>query len=320
MTDAPRLHVIAHRGGAALRIENTLAAFEHAMDMGADGAELDVHLTHDGQVVVHHDDALHPGYCRDAEGAWIDAGQRPHIAALTFAQLQRFEIGAPRPGSDYAKHHARVEPVAGQHVPLLRDVIRLVKARSPRFRLVVEIKSPMSDAARQPWRRLLAATLDAIRREVFIERATLCSFDWGALLHAKQLCPALPLWFTTAPLDWFEAGTPPLERERPDAAGLETLRTLYATGNAPWFDGFDPRRFPGGYPEAIAAAGGDAWFMHDRDATDARVHAAAARGLRVATWGDATRNRDDVDLLLRTGVGAICLDDPAIALDTLTAR
>jgi glycerophosphoryl diester phosphodiesterase len=47
--------VYAHRGGAALRPENTLAAFDHGLALGADGLELDVHLSRDGIVMVHHD-------------------------------------------------------------------------------------------------------------------------------------------------------------------------------------------------------------------------------------------------------------------------
>ena len=50
--------VYAHRGGAALRPENTIEAFDHGMACGADGLEFDVHLSRDGVVVVHHDDTL----------------------------------------------------------------------------------------------------------------------------------------------------------------------------------------------------------------------------------------------------------------------
>jgi glycerophosphoryl diester phosphodiesterase len=50
--------VFAHRGGSALAPENTMAAFENGMRLGADGLELDVHLSHDGVVVVHHDRLL----------------------------------------------------------------------------------------------------------------------------------------------------------------------------------------------------------------------------------------------------------------------
>ena len=50
--------VFAHRGGAALAPENTIAAFDHGLALGADGIELDVRLSRDGVVVVHHDRTL----------------------------------------------------------------------------------------------------------------------------------------------------------------------------------------------------------------------------------------------------------------------
>jgi glycerophosphoryl diester phosphodiesterase len=48
----------AHRGASAYRPENTLEAFSLAIEQGADGIELDVHLTKDGEVVVAHDERL----------------------------------------------------------------------------------------------------------------------------------------------------------------------------------------------------------------------------------------------------------------------
>jgi glycerophosphoryl diester phosphodiesterase len=76
--------IYAHRGGAALRPENTLAAFDNGLALGADGLELDVHLSRDGVVVVHHDPMLErttnaSGAIRlktAAELAAIDAGYR----------------------------------------------------------------------------------------------------------------------------------------------------------------------------------------------------------------------------------------------------
>ncbi|MFQ5705260.1 MAG: glycerophosphodiester phosphodiesterase [Gemmatimonadales bacterium] len=50
--------VIAHRGASGRELENTLAAFRAAVELGADGVELDVHVTSDSRLVVHHDDVL----------------------------------------------------------------------------------------------------------------------------------------------------------------------------------------------------------------------------------------------------------------------
>src|SRR5262252_4414077 len=76
--------VFAHRGGAALAPENTLAAFDRGLALGADGLELDVHLSRDGEVVVVHDGTLDrttdltgPVSARSAdELARADAGYR----------------------------------------------------------------------------------------------------------------------------------------------------------------------------------------------------------------------------------------------------
>ena len=52
------LAVQGHRGASALAPENTLAAFQKAIELGADGMEMDLQLTRDGAVVVIHDDTL----------------------------------------------------------------------------------------------------------------------------------------------------------------------------------------------------------------------------------------------------------------------
>src|SRR5262245_54893095 len=56
--ESSRPLVFAHRGGSALAPENTIAAFDNGLALGADGLELDVHLSRDGVVVVHHDRTL----------------------------------------------------------------------------------------------------------------------------------------------------------------------------------------------------------------------------------------------------------------------
>ena len=63
---------IAHRGGAALHPENTLAAFRDAVERGCDGAELDVQLSRDGEVVVFHDYRLKPEICRGSDGRFLE--------------------------------------------------------------------------------------------------------------------------------------------------------------------------------------------------------------------------------------------------------
>jgi glycerophosphoryl diester phosphodiesterase len=83
--------VYAHRGGAALRPENTIEAFDHGMACGADGLEFDVHLSRDGVVVVHHDETLERttkgrGKIVDATAADLAALRVPTLTEV----LERF--------------------------------------------------------------------------------------------------------------------------------------------------------------------------------------------------------------------------------------
>src|SRR2546430_16980948 len=90
MTDEPmnrwlestRCLVIAHRGASAAAPENTLAAFRLAADLGADGIELDVRGTADGQLVVLHEASVNRTTAAAGRGA-----------ALPLDQLQRVDAG-----------------------------------------------------------------------------------------------------------------------------------------------------------------------------------------------------------------------------------
>src|SRR5947209_18198260 len=80
---ASRPLVFAHRGGSALAPENTIAAFDNGLALGADGLELDVRLSRDGLVVVHHDRLLDR-----------TTTMRGPIAARTAAELRGADVPA----------------------------------------------------------------------------------------------------------------------------------------------------------------------------------------------------------------------------------
>ena len=97
------IHNIAHRGASAYEPENTLRAFERAIEMGATMIELDVYLTQDGHVVVSHDADLSTG----------------RIQEMTLAQVQQIDVGQ------------------GEHIPTLAEVIDHVRGRTE---LYIELK------------------------------------------------------------------------------------------------------------------------------------------------------------------------------------
>ncbi len=299
---------IAHRGGAALYPENTLAAFRDAVARGADGAELDVQLSKDGEVVVYHDYRLKPEITRDASGAWL-ARPTPLIKDLTFRELQAFDVGRGNPASAYAKSHAGVRAADGERIPLLKDVVAVAKTARKPFRLFIELKTSFSERAISASPEALAeATLAVLRAEDFLPWSVLVGFDWPGLLHAKTLEPKIACWLTTLDQTWFGEGPVPPERDPPPEPALQALRYWAKSGTSPWAGGFDAVNYGGSILKAIKAAGGQGWFPYYPDATPAMIAEAHALGLQVGAW--TVDDPAAMRALIAAGIDGICTDRP----------
>ncbi|MFN7132645.1 MAG: glycerophosphodiester phosphodiesterase, partial [Myxococcales bacterium] len=121
LANLPRPALVAHRGGGLLRPENTLEAFAHALELGADVLELDVRLSKDGQVVVIHDGLLD----RTTDGSGP-------VEARTLGELRALDAGARFTRGGEAPFRGR-----GVRIPTFEEVLTAF----PRARLNVELKT-----------------------------------------------------------------------------------------------------------------------------------------------------------------------------------
>lgn len=128
---ADRPLVVAHRGGAALAPENTLAAFDPAVAMGVDGLELDLHRSRDGHLVVCHD----PTVDRTTDGSG-------RISDLQLGALRELDAGHA-----YSPDGGRTFPFRGRgvRIPTFEEVL----ARYDGVRLAAELKSADVPSARE---------------------------------------------------------------------------------------------------------------------------------------------------------------------------
>jgi glycerophosphoryl diester phosphodiesterase len=274
---------IAHRGGAKLWPENTLFAFAEAASAGFDGAELDVQLSRDGKLVVFHDFLLKPELCRHSDGTWIGRRERRPIRDLKWSELRAFDIGRIKPRTLYARRHRVLHPRDGEPIPLLSEVIALVRQSNANFRLFIELKASTEDRSLSAAPEVLAeAVVAELRSTGFSRNAVLVGFDWAALLHLKTIAPDLACWFTT-------------KRRAPHA-------------RRSWAAGYHPSKFKGSIGQAIVRAGGDGWFGSRTQATRSRIEEAHALGLKVGVWtvNDIRTMRG----LKRFAVDAIVTDRP----------
>jgi len=308
--------IIAHRGGAQLRPENTLAAFADAVWRGCDGAELDVQLTADGEVVVYHDWRLKPDHCRDIHGFWLKE-PAPRIKDLSFDALRQFDVGRARPDSGYARAHPDVHWQDEESVPLLSEVIAVAKTARAPFRLIVELKTSFTarEDSADPL-ELAEKTVAVLAEQNYLNRTVFVGFDWAALIQAKKLAPATECWFTSLPMAWFHPGTPPPETDPPSEVALQMLRFWAHEGTSPWAAGFDAVKYGGSLIAAIKAAGADGWDPMWVDITPQNVAEAREAGLKLATW--TVNTTPEMTRLAGAGLDAIYTDRPDLLMAALS--
>jgi glycerophosphoryl diester phosphodiesterase len=155
--------VFAHRGGAKLAPENTLAAFDRGLEAGADGLELDVQLSRDGLPVVNHD---------------LDLGRTTNATGPVSGMTAR-ELAAVDAGYRFSRDGSFPWRGRGLGVPTLAEVL----ARYRACPLIVEMKVDNEEMAR--------ATVDAVRAAGAVDRVCLGSFGGRALAAARSYEPRL---------------------------------------------------------------------------------------------------------------------------------
>jgi glycerophosphoryl diester phosphodiesterase len=183
-----------HRGARGHAPENTLAGFERALEIGVDTLELDVGVTRDGVVVIHHDRRLNPDVARGVDGKWVRA-PAPTIYSLSYAELARYDVGRIRPGSDYARRFPHQQPIDGARIPRLSDLWPI----APRVRFNIETKlvpeAPEETLPPEPFAR---AVIAEVRRAGVAPRTTIQSFDFRTLAVVQREAPEIRTAYLTS--------------------------------------------------------------------------------------------------------------------------
>jgi glycerophosphoryl diester phosphodiesterase len=161
--DAPVPLVIAHQGGDDVRPGDTLPAFQHAVDIGADVLEMDAHITRDGHIVLMHDERVD----RTTNGTGL-------IEEMTLEELKKLDTAfqwTPDGGQTY--------PYRGQGVtvPTLEELFQ----KFPRMRYVIEIKK-----SQIPIDKPLC---ELVRKYGMQNKVMVASFHDEAMANFRATCP-----------------------------------------------------------------------------------------------------------------------------------
>ena len=175
-----QIQVHGHRGARARFPENTLPAFEYAIEVGVDVLELDLAVTKDNVLVVSHDPELQAPVCKGPVAKAV-------IHELTLAQVKEWDCGAVQ---NRRFHEQKTVP--GTRIPTFDEVLAL--APKGKFEFNVETKIFLAHPEFTPppaeFARLL---VDAIKRHKLEKRVMIQSFDFRTLVAARKIAPEIRL-------------------------------------------------------------------------------------------------------------------------------
>ena len=161
--EGTKMLIWAHRGASAYAPENTITAFEKAIHMKADGIELDVHLSRDGELMVCHDEKI--DRCSSGTG---------EVCAMSVSQLKQY---------DYSFKFRRFR---GETIPTLREVLELVAPSG--LLLNIELKTNVN-----PYPGIEEKCLALVDEYGMSDRVMYSSFNSDSLGRMHALSPGTKL-------------------------------------------------------------------------------------------------------------------------------
>jgi glycerophosphoryl diester phosphodiesterase len=196
-SDQTQFRIIAHRGARSLAPENTLPAAAKALEVGADGWELDVAMSVDGELVVLHDDTLE----RTSNVAQVFPDRRPwRVYDFSLDELRRLDFGTwfvkedPfKQASDGNISTVELESFVGASIPTLREA--LVFTKDNQWWVNIEIK----DASGTYADAVIVERVVALVEELEMQHQVLISsFNFDYLRQVKTLQPNLSIGVLTS--------------------------------------------------------------------------------------------------------------------------
>lgn len=184
-----QIDVQGHRGCRGLLPENSLAAFQKAIDLGVNTLELDIAITKDNKVVVSHEPYMNPTICLNPKGEDIPDSLKMtyNLYEMTHEEIKAFDCG-----TKFHPTYPKQEKFK-TYKPLLAEVFELVKSNNSNVKFNIEVKSePAYYGVHTPQpNAYVKIVLDEIEKHGMFNRVNLQSFDIAILEEIKKESPTM---------------------------------------------------------------------------------------------------------------------------------
>lgn len=183
------IDIQGHRGCRGLMPENTLLAFEKAIDLGVHTLELDLAVSKDHKVVVSHEPYINSLFCLDTLGNEITSENEKsyNLYKMTYQEIKAYDCGSKVYSRFPEQQHIET------HKPLLSEVFEMVKTKNSKAKFNIEIKSdPRYDNIYTPKpEEFVRLVLELINEYEVFNLTNLQSFDIRVLEEIKQQAPKM---------------------------------------------------------------------------------------------------------------------------------
>ena len=185
------IDVQGHRGCRGLLPENSLPAFEKAIELGVHTLELDIVITKDLKVIVSHEPYMNPLICLRPNGEVIPDSMKVtyNLYEMTHEEIKHFDCGTKFHPSYTEQKKLKT------HKPLLSEVFELVKRKGSKVKFNIEIKSePNYYNVYTPYPKdYVRLVLDEVIESDMFNSVNLQSFDLAILEEVKKQSPKMPV-------------------------------------------------------------------------------------------------------------------------------
>lgn len=154
------MKIFAHRGNSSVYPENTMPAFQSAIDLGVHGIETDVHLTKDGILVLTHDEDV----------SRVSTGQGM-VKDMTLQELRALDFGS-----------WKGEAFQGERIPTLEDLLDLLEPHDLMLNIEIKMGFVLYPGIEEK-------LLETIEKRGFLSRIIFSSFNHYSLVKLKSLAP-----------------------------------------------------------------------------------------------------------------------------------
>ncbi len=186
-----KINNFAHRGARSLAPENTMPAIRKAWEIGTQGVEVDVRISRDGELVLHHDQTL--SRTTNVAEIYPDRSKNP-LETFSLAELQRLDGGSWFIAADpFAQIQAgalspeEMKEIPNSRIPLLSEVLRYL--REKKWRINLELKQPSAPMQHFP---LVEAVIALIQKEhIDQKKIIISSFEHENLRIAQKATPTI---------------------------------------------------------------------------------------------------------------------------------